>query len=102
MQWVLIVLSWLIKAFACSLVVFIIDLVKELGKFKHYLFFTFAFALALYTNIKHADQGVIKMFLYVFLEIIGIYIGLFILISIRNMSGCRLCDKIRSRFRKNR
>lgn len=102
MQWVLIVLAWLFKAFVCSLVVFIIDLIKELGKFKHYLFFAFAFAFALFANIRHAEYGIIKMFLYVFLEIIGIYIGLFILISIRNMSGCRLCDKIRSRFRKNR
>lgn len=102
MSWIIIILVWIFKAFVCSLVVFIIDLIRELGKFKHYLFFAFALCFSVFANIQHSEYDILKMFLYVFLEIVGIYFGLFILIAIKNMSGCTMCDKIRAKFRKTK
>lgn len=98
MQGVIVILICILKAFICALITFLISLFIRLKHFKHILFFILAFSYAVAVNIKHFNFPFETLCWYIFMDIIGTYFGLIFLIALRNMSGCRICDKIRARF----
>lgn len=97
---------WFLKAFICSLPGFFISFFVELKIGKHIIFFICALGLTIASIIFHPEflQNTLGMeILNFFYNLFGIYLGLFLLISIKNMFfknfSCPLCEKLRQKLR---
>lgn len=90
--------SWMLNAFICALPGLFLGLFFNF-KHKHILFFILAAILSLTLSVKFS--GIAKILAYSALELLGIYVGLFFLIAIKNISAkCGFCGKIRDKFRR--
>ena len=72
-------------ALLCSLPGFVLDFFTELGGKKHYIFLALAFATACYMASTTKDSGS-YFILDIFLNLLVIYFGLFLLKALKNMS----------------
>ena len=90
-------------ALLCSLPGFVLDFFTELGAKKHYIFLALAFATACYMASTTKDSGS-YFILDIFLNLLVIYFGLFLLKALKNMGSrfglCRACDKFKDKIRK--
>ena len=71
-------------ALLCSLPGFVLDFFTELGAKKHYIFLALAFVAACYMASTTKDSGA-YFILDIFLNLLVIYFGLFLLKSLKNM-----------------
>ena len=93
------------RAFFCALPGFIIDLFVDLGAKKHYLFLALALASSVYASSHLANTTALgTLFVYILVDLFGVYFGLFFLIALKNMGRkfglCKVCDKIKARLRR--
>lgn len=90
-------------ALLCSLPGFVLDFFTELGTKKHYIFLALAFVAACYMASNTKDSGA-YFILDIFLNLLVIYFGLFLLKALKNMGSrfglCKACDKFKDKIRK--
>lgn len=90
-------------ALLCSLPGFVLDFFTELGGKKHYIFLALALVTACYMASNTKDSGA-YFILNIFLDLLVIYFGLFLLKALKNMGSrfglCRACDKFKDKIRK--
>ena len=90
-------------ALLCSLPGFVLDFFTELRGKKHYIFLALAFVAACYMASTTKDSGS-YFILDIFLNLLVIYFGLFLLKALKNMGSrfgfCKACDKFKDKIRK--
>ena len=90
-------------ALLCSLPGFVLHFFAELGAKKHYIFLALAIVAACYMASTTKDSGS-YFILDIFLNLLVIYFGLFLLKALKNMGSrlgfCKACDKFKDKVRK--